>query len=439
MNGERGRSARLSKHYAARGPSDIRTAQLLYLSRSDCAEVECVNVAIGNVSLPMHPAMRKRLVELGAEGSPFADGVVRYTESNGTPEARRAVLNVIASAGVSVEELRCIVTDGGSQAMELMVLGVCGPGSRRPLMVLDPAYSNYRDIAARAGVATVSIDRPLNPAGRFEAPDLGVLRAAMDEHDPAGLVVIPADNPTGQFLSQEALVEIARLCVEHGMWLVSDEAYRQLHHTGGPPSTVWRLSEAEVPGIQGRRISIESASKVWNACGLRIGALATDSPEFHAKALNEYTANLCSNAIGQYIFGALAHLSAEELASWYDEQRRYYGELMQEVRDGLLTELPGGVVSRPEAALYSVVDVAGAVGADFNAGAFVRWAAESGRVDCNGKPHTLLVSPMDGFYDEDYPPARTRMRIAFVEPPEQMRKVPRLFAELLRGYAARNE
>jgi aspartate/methionine/tyrosine aminotransferase len=188
-----------------------------------------------------------------------------------------------------------VVTDGGSQAMSLMVLGVCGPRSERPLMLLDPAYTNY--------------------------------------------------------------VDLARLCVEHNIWLISDKAYRQLHYTDAPVSSVWTITEAEVPAITGRRISIESASKVWNACGLRMGALVTDSAEFHGKAVAELTANICSNALGQKVFRALAHLDRSERNKWYTKQRAYYAPMLTALARGFAEALPGIIVSLPQASLHAVVDL----------------------------------------------------------------------------------
>ncbi|MEZ4270145.1 MAG: aminotransferase class I/II-fold pyridoxal phosphate-dependent enzyme [Myxococcota bacterium] len=427
----------LSQHYQARRPSAIRQAQILCAERPDRAEVHVINVAIGNVSLPMHPAMSQRMKHLDAEGSPFSAGVVKYTPSVGNEETQRAFMNIVGSTGAATDGLHCVVTDGGSQAMELMLLGVCGPMGPRPLMLLDPAYTNYMDMAKRCAIPTISIRRELSKASTYAAPDLHVIAALIERHRPAGLVIIPADNPTGHFMRQQSLVELARLCVREDMWLVSDEAYRQLHYTGEPPSSIWLVTEEEVPGITGARISIESASKVWNACGLRIGALVTDNAELHSKAVAEYTANLSANAIGQYIFGALADVPQQELLTWYQRQRRYYADMMREVVLGFRTTLPGVVVSEPEASLYSVIDVRALAPVGCRAADFVRYCAERGRVDLDGAPHTVLVAPMGGFYAEHHPtlePSDTQMRLAYVQTPEQMRKVPDLFARLFRKY-----
>lgn len=138
------------------------------------------------------------------------------------------------------------------------------------------------------------------------------------------MVVIPYDNPTGHFYDTESMIALAQLCVKHDLWMISDEAYRELFYVDKPATSIRGITDKEVPGIEGRRISIETASKVRNACGLRVGALVTDNKEFHEKSVAEYTANLCTNVIGQYIFGALAHESKEDLQIRYSKQRNYY-------------------------------------------------------------------------------------------------------------------
>jgi aspartate aminotransferase len=295
-------------------------------------------------------------------------------------------------------------------------------------------------MARRIGAPTVSLRRDLEEDGRFAPPDLSRLQAAIRTHRPRGLVVIPADNPTGQLLPQSDLVAMARLCVEHNLWMVSDEAYRQLHYTDAPVSSIWAITEDDVPGITGRRISIESASKVWNACGLRVGGLVTDSAEFHARAVAELTANLCANAIGQYIFGSLADIDHAALQSWYSEQRAYYAPMLEALARGCHEALPGVIVSLPQAALYSVVDLRRVVPPGFDAAAFVTWCASEGRVSIDGTDYTLLAAPMKGFYSgrEADGPGATQLRLAMVESPEKMAMVPVVLAALLRTYQARS-
>lgn len=435
----------LSAHMARRQPSAIRVASIKFAQRDD--DAKAINVAIGNVSLPMHPAMSRRLAELGQTGQPFEDGVVRYTATVGTEESTEAFRHVIAASlsdaqVQAAQNLHVQVTDGGSQAMELLILACCGdPGTQeRPLLLIDAAYTNYLAFADRLGRKVVSVRRELTSDGRFPLPDPETLEAAFVQHRPGAAVIIPFDNPTGALYRKEDLVALARLCVKHNCWLVSDEAYRELHYTGEETPSVWSLSDTDVPGIQGRRIGIETASKVWNACGLRIGALVTDSQELHTQCVAENTASLCPSTLGQSVFGALRGESREELRVWFSRQRDYYKPMIEGFYEQMKRALPGCIVSRPEASLYSVIDVRELVDDQFTAMDFVLWCATAGKIATPEGHYTLLTAPMEGFYDTSEQPSnpgRTQFRVAFVEQPEVMAKVPQLFADLFRAYQKR--
>ncbi len=428
----------LSTHFENRMPSSIRLGQIRFGQRKN--KPDLVNVAIGNVSLPMNPAMQKRMFALQDESSPFAKGVVRYSGTAGTEEAQQAFKRILDYQGFPTDKLHVAVTDGGSSAMEVVLLGVCGPAGtdEKPLMMIDPAYTNYISFAHRIGRKTVTIKRSLAEDGAFSLPSIPEIEEAIQKHQPGALVVIPFDNPTGQLYDFEMLKQLAGLCVKYNMWLIGDEAYRELYYVKDQSLTsIWKLTDQDVPGIEGRRIGIETASKVWNACGLRIGALVTDNADFYEKAVAEYTANLCSNTIGQYIFAALAQESNQSLAKWTQGLREYYQGLMFEFTDAIKKKMPKLIVSRPDAAIYSVLDVRNIVKPGFDAVDFVLYCAEEGAMDYNGKPTTLLVAPLKGFYDipaDQENPGKTQFRVAFIETPENLKKVPDLFAGLLEQY-----
>jgi aspartate aminotransferase len=323
--------------------------------------------------------------------------------------------------------------------MELMILGTCGPAGsgENPLLLIDAAYTNYTAMASRLGRRTVSVTRILGEDGKFSLPSIAEIEEVVEREKPHAMVVIPYDNPTGHFYDMKTLKDLARICVRHDMWMISDEAYRELFYVDAEASSIWGITNSDVPGIEGRRISIETTSKVWNACGLRIGALITDSEGFHEKAVAENTADLCSSVIGQYIFGALAHESHENLKKWYEKQRSYYCEMMIRLTKEFHTILPGVIISSPDASIYSVVDVRNVVKPGFDAQEFVLYCAKKGKVSIDGEEVTLLVAPMAGFYsvgEGEANPGKTQMRIAYVETPENMAKVSKLFVELLHQY-----
>ncbi len=428
----------LSRHFQIRSPSPIRSSQHSFLKRTD--GVECINMAIGNVTLPMHPALQERLSNLSAANSPFSKGVVKYTPSVGSDEVRQAWIKVLQASSLDTEGLEVHCTDGGSSAMELVVMGVADStqdiAQPRPILVFDPAYSNYQSMAERTHRQVVSISRTLDENGEFHLPDLKEIEVAIEKYHPSAMLVIPADNPTGQFLTNQKLLDLAKLCVKYDLWMVSDEAYRELQYTGQPTSSIWSKEVSEVPGVKGHRISIESASKVWNACGLRIGAIITDNLDFHEKAVSESTATLCANAVGQYVFGALAHEPSGRLQAWFGQQRAYYKPLLSDLVSRLKSLEYPLIVSKPDAALYSVVDFR-KVDANFDAGKFASFAAAQGGVKVDGALWTLLLAPMKGFYVDKNSAehwGKRQLRLALVEPKEKLELVPEILGKLLKEY-----
>ena len=319
--------------------------------------------------------------------------------------------------------------------------GCCGNigSEERPVLLVDAAYTNYRSFAQRLNRRVVSMARRLDSSGHFNLPSLHEIEKIIVKEQPSALVVIPYDNPTGQLYTHQMMVDFAKLCVKYDLWFISDEAYRELHYVDGvdSPISVWGITEEEVPGITGHRVSLETTSKAWNGCGLRVGALITDSEELHKRLVAENTVNLCTNTIGQWIFGAIAHLNSEEIHAWFNKQRRYYKPLMQNFNRDMRQALPGVVVSRADASLYEVVDFREIVNEKFNTDDFVVWCASEGYVEREGKKVTLLTAPMAEFYNvpklEDNL-GRTQLRVAFVETPENLARVPDLLSSLFREY-----
>jgi aspartate aminotransferase len=422
----------LSDYYSARKPSAIRSAQIAFANRKD--KVTGINAAIGNVTLPMHPAMQKRAFSLASAASPFKNGAVSYTSTVGQDETRNAFKNIIASSGFSTKDLLVQITDGGSQAMELVILGTTGKikGKNRPLLLIDPAYANYPSMAARVKHSVVVVNRTLKKDGTFAFPSLVTIEKTIKKYRPSAIVVIPYDNPTGNFYSQSILDSIGKLAVKYNMWLISDEAYRELVYDGSQPSSVWGIEQSKVPGIMGRRISIESASKVWNACGIRIGAIVTDNSQFHQQSVAEATANLCPSAIGQYIFGSLAHISHQKLNQWYARQRQYYSKVMSQTVSQIKRLIPKAIITTPSASIYSVIELKHTTKPGFDTLEFMSWCASQGKVKIGSTSYTLLVAPMRGFYYGGG--GSTQIRLSYVETPEKLAKIPQLLASLLEEY-----
>ena len=427
---------KISEHYKNREPSAIRKAQILFNARKDKDQINVINLAIGNISLPMHPVMINAMASLSKKDSPFSQGIVKYTPSVGSKDCQNAIIRSIDAEleNIKLDGIKCVITDGGSQAMELMLLGVCGPSSVKPILFIDPTYTNYIEFCKRLSIPYVFYSRKIKSDGSFTDIKINEISKIIDGSKPCGIVIIPGDNPTGQQISQDEIFKIAKICIEKDLWLISDEAYRNLYYTGSGPTSVWSLNSKELPGISGRRISIESASKIWNACGLRIGSLVTDNDVFHEKVVSEYTANLCANAIGQYIFSSILKLSKNEIRVWFEDQRIYYHNLMLELRRDLLEKIPNLIVSQPESALYFVIDFKMIFNEKFNVENFIEYCAKIGKTRIYNEDYTILLAPMTGFY-QNKTDGITQARIALVEPENNINIVPDILLNLIDNYS----
>ena len=427
---------RISKHYQNREPSAIRKAQILFNARKDKDFINVINLAIGNISLPMHPVMVDAMKSIGEKESPFSKGIVKYTPSVGSKDCQNAIIHSIdAEIGDRKSgKVKCVITDGGSQAMELMLLGVCGPSSLNPILLIDPTYTNYIEFCKRLSIPYSIYSRKIKDDGSFTGINISEISEIIEESKPRGIVIIPGDNPTGQQISHDEISEIANLCIEKDLWLISDEAYRSLYYTESGQTSIWALNDNELPGISGRRISIESASKMWNACGLRIGSLVTDNKVFHERVVSEYTANLCANSIGQYIFSSILKLSKYEIREWFKNQRLYYHNIMLELRMRLLEKIPSLIVSKPESALYFVIDFKRIFDNKFDIEKFIEYCATIGKSKIDNKDYTILLAPMTGFYYNKND-GITQARIAIVEPENNIKIVPDILSDLITSYS----
>ena len=166
---------------------------------------------------------------------------------------------------------------------------------------------------------------------------------------------------------------------------------------------------------------------------MRIGGIITDNHEFHLKSISEYTANLCANNIGQYIFGALAYESKSQIRKWYSKQNSYYKELFKKMNEGLKKRLPGIIISEPEASIYCILDFKRIADKTFDSDDFVNFCAEEGSVQINGKIYTVLLAPMKGFYADSII-GKTQVRLSFVEDPFLLSLTPEIISCLFKSY-----
>ncbi len=429
-------------------PSGLRLAQTVFENRvasdkeNHKAPIEAINVAIGSVSLKTHPKMLERY--LNPTNQELIEGTWRYGETPGTQKANDVFIKIIrAFLPKDINpQLYSVVQEGGSAVMRTAILGVCGDAGsdEKPLLVMNPTYTNYKAVVDEIGRKIVSVPRALDRKGNFSNVAVKEIEDAIKKYKPGALLIIPYDNPSGQLMRQKTINEYARICMKNNIFIISDEAYRGLYYVDEEPPTIWKVTNKDVEGIEeaGIRISIESLSKTFNACGLRMGALVTDNKDFRDKASYANTTYLCPSIIDQHIAEALYDESEEDILNWINDLKTYYKKILKNLYEEFKKHIPGIIMSQPEASIYTVLDVREIAKPGFDAEDFVMFCAQNGEVEIDSKRMTLLVSPMWGFYNvlNNTNPGHTQMRIACVAPEHKMKLVPKLFAKLFEQYEA---
>jgi aspartate aminotransferase len=362
---------------------------------------------IGQPDIETPECFRERL-------SRIEERVLAYSPSEGIPELVTVMRGYYAGCGIDLEDEQILITTGGSEACLFAFLACAGEGD--DALVMEPYYTNYNAFATMGGVRLV----PLTTSGDdgFHAPPLEAWEKALTPRTRMVVICNPS-NPTGTVYSREELLGIASFCREHGLFLVSDEVYREFVYDGRKA-----ISALELEGFEDLVVVADSLSKRYSACGIRLGTLATRNDELREACLRMAQGRLCAPGIAQKIA-----LGAAELGE------AFFGGIVaeyQQRRDVLfegLRALPGVFLRRPEGAFYLMprlpID---------DADRFAEWLLAEFQLD----GATLMVAPAPGFY---VTPGlgRDEVRMAYVLNGDDLRAAVRCLGAALERYPGRRE
>ena len=338
--------------------------------------------------------------------------VLAYGHSAGLFEYRRDLSRYYKSHGIAVSTDEILVTTGGSEAILFALLAVCESGDN--VLIPEPLYTNYIGFAVMAGVEVRPL--PTRAEEGFHLPPRTVVEAKIDARTRAVLYSSPG-NPTGAVYSRDELLMLRDVALEHGLFLIGDEAYREFIYDGAKHASLFHLD-----GIEDRAILVDSVSKRFSACGARVGCLLTHHREVYDLVLRFGQARLCPPTVDQ--LAAQAALSTPP--SYFETTRREY----QARRDALVDALggvPGVHCSPPGGAFYLMATLP----VD-DSERFCQWMLES--FDLDGK--TVMMAPGAGFYAT--PGSGTReVRLAYVLRREDLEDAVRVLAAGLAAYPGR--
>jgi aspartate aminotransferase len=337
---------------------------------------------IGQPDIETPPVMRDRLKTIH-------DHVLAYTPSAGTPEYLESLRTYYQRIGIQLGTGELIATTGGSEAVQFAFMACADPGDEA--LVVEPFYTNYRAFAALAGVKLV----PLVSLGEdgFHLPPLEDWEAALTPRTRLVVLCNP-NNPTGTVYTKEELGMLAGFCREHGLFLVSDEVYREFVYDGRQA-----LSAHTLEGFEDLVIVVDSLSKRFSACGIRLGSLSTKNPDVYTACSRMAQGRLSPPGLAQMIAVGAAELGPDYYAAVITEYQRRRDVLFEG-----LTTIPGVFLRKPEGAFYFVARLPVGDSEDF-----ARWLLADFQL--NGE--TVMVAPAPGFYATPGL-GRNEVRIAYV-------------------------
>ncbi|MGA7671396.1 MAG: pyridoxal phosphate-dependent aminotransferase [Nitrolancea sp.] len=330
-----------------------------------------------------------------------------YAPSRGLPDTVNAWVGYYRNAGIEIEPSDVLVTAGASEALSLAFLLSCDPGD--DVLVPEPFYAPYRGVASIYGARIVPV--PLGSG--FAPPSIDAFQRALTPRTRAILICSP-NNPTGTVYTREDLIALGSFAREHGLFLLSDETYREIVFNG--PAAPSALS---IPELEATAIVIDSLSKRFNVCGVRIGSLVSRNEAIMSAALELAELRLAVPAVEQHAASAALNTPAEylhDLVSTYDRR-------VSAVVDGL-AGAPGVEARKPDGAFY----VAARLPIE-SAERFAAWLLSEFSVD----RETVMVTPMSDFYAT---PGRglNEIRIACIVSEQELARASRILCLGLEQY-----
>lgn len=365
--------------------------------------VTVYHLNIGQPDLETPPPMRARLAQ--------APSVFAYTPSAGTAECLATLREYYRRLGIALEADEIIVTTGGSEAILFALTACAGEGDEA--LVVEPFYTNYTAFATMAGVRL----RPLRAKGEdgFHLPPIEEWRRALAPRTRLVLLCNPG-NPTGTVYRADELEAVAALCREKGLFLVVDEVYREFVYDGRSATSVLSL-----PGCEENAVLVDSLSKRYSACGIRLGCLATRNQDVAGAALRMAQGRLSPPGLAQ-----LVALGAVELGPDYAKGIVREYQARRDVLFEGLSRIPGVFLRKPEGAFYFVARLPVEDGEDFASWLLTDYAHEGS---------TVMVAPAQGFYATPGL-GRDEVRIAYVLKREDLEVSVRILAHAIPTYQA---
>ena len=384
-------------------PSPIRKLAP-YADAARARGVKVYHLNIGQPDLETPKIMRDRLRDV--------EPVIAYSPSNGTPQYLAALCGYYATVGLKVEPKHLIATTGGSEAVFFAFLCLAEAGDE--VIVAEPFYTNYNSFAAMTGVKLV----PVQCKGEegFHLPSREAFEAVVTPRTRFVLLCNP-NNPTGTVYSRDEIQRVADFCRDHDLFFVSDEVYREFVYDGHKAT-----SALDLAGMDDRVVVVDSLSKRFSACGIRLGCLVSKNADVIASVLRAAQGRLSPPGLAQVLALGMSEIGEDYYASVRTEYQKRRDVIFEE-----LMKIPDVFLRKPEGAFYVVARLPVTDSDDF-----ARFLLE----EFSFEGATVMVAPAAGFYATPGL-GSNEVRMAYVLNADDLRKAIQALGEGLKAYAKR--
>jgi aspartate aminotransferase len=394
---------KVSSRGLALPPSPIRKLAP-YADAAKARGIKVFHLNIGQPDLETPKVMRDRLKSI--------DPVIAYSPSAGTSQYLAALCRYYETVGLEITPANLIATTGGSEAVFFSFLCLAEAGDE--VIVAEPFYTNYSSFAAMTGVKLV----PVQCRGEegFHLPGRAAFEAVLSPRTRFVLLCNP-NNPTGTVYSRAEIESVAAFCRDHDLFFVSDEVYREFVYDGLKAS-----SALDLEGFEDRVVVVDSLSKRFSACGIRLGCFVSRNADVIAAVNRAAQGRLSPPGLAQVLALGMSEIGADYYAGVQTEYQKRRDVIFEE-----LSKIPDVFLRKPEGAFYVVARLPVKDSDDF-----ARFLLE----DFSFEGATVMVAPAAGFYGTPGL-GSNEVRIAYVLNCDDLRKAIRVLGEGLKAYARR--
>lgn len=338
--------------------------------------------------------------------------ILEYSPSDGFLSFRKKLVGYYEQYQIKLSPDNIIITAGGSEAVLFAFMSCLNPGDE--IIVPEPAYANYMAFAISAGAVIRPIISTIEDG--FALPSIEKFEELINPRT-RGILICNPNNPTGYLYTREEMNRIRDLVKKYDLFLFSDEVYREFIYTGSPYISAFHLE-----GIEQNVVLIDSVSKRYSECGIRIGALITRNVALRDAVMKFCQARLSPPLLGQIV----AEASLDAPRSYAIHTYEKYIERRNCLIDGL-NKIDGVYSPIPMGAFYTVARLP-----IDDSDRFCQWCLES--FEYEGA--TVMLAPASGFYsDNNY--GHNEVRIAYVLEKEELKKALKILEKALEAYPGR--